>query len=63
MFELYQTSDNLNNIRGTKWGALNAVVEFNQHAKSYSDAERRFLTVLDRQNNDQRALNLLDAAS
>jgi len=29
--EIYARSDDLNNIRGTKWGALNAVVAWNDH--------------------------------
>lgn len=59
--DVYKSAENLNNIRGTKWGALNAVVEYNQHYKTYRDADRKFCTLLDNQSNNQRALALLTA--
>lgn len=59
--EVYKTADNLGNIRGTKWGAFNAVAEYNQHHKSYRDPERRLLATMDRQTTDQKALKLLTA--
>lgn len=36
---LYATADNLNNIRGTRWGALNAVVEYADHGRKFQDTE------------------------
>lgn len=35
MMSLYVNSDNLGNIRGTKWGALNAVAEYVDYASNY----------------------------
>jgi phage/plasmid-like protein (TIGR03299 family) len=34
---VYKTADNLNNIRGTRWGALNAVVEYADHHRAFQD--------------------------
>lgn len=34
---LYREADNLNNIRGTKWGALNAAVEYSDYARGFHD--------------------------
>jgi phage/plasmid-like protein (TIGR03299 family) len=60
--DVYDNRDNLNNIRGTRWGALNAVVEYNQHVKLASrEAERRFMSVVDKHTTDQRAFDLLTA--
>lgn len=36
---LYTEADNLNNIRGTKWGALNAVVEYADYWRPFRDDE------------------------
>lgn len=35
-FELYQTSETLDSIRGTAWGAFNAVTEFVDHYVNYN---------------------------
>jgi phage/plasmid-like protein (TIGR03299 family) len=37
--EVYQTADNLNNIRGTRWGALNAVVEARDYGREFKNGE------------------------
>lgn len=34
---LYTGADNLNNIRGTRWGALNAVIEYSDHGRNFRD--------------------------
>lgn len=34
---LYMGADNLNNIRGTRWGALNAVIEYSDHGRKFRD--------------------------
>ncbi len=36
VFELYQTSETLDSIRGTAWGALNAVTEYVDHYVKYN---------------------------
>lgn len=36
--DTYQ-GDNLNNIRGTRWGALNAVIEYSDHKRKFRDGE------------------------
>lgn len=61
--EVYTTADNLNNIRGTRWGALNAVAEWVDHRKGYQSPDRRFEAIVvqndPRQRLDQRAMELL----
>lgn len=37
--DVYLKSDNLNNIRGTKWGALNAVVEYADYRRPFRSDE------------------------
>ena len=59
--DLYYDGDNLGNIRGTKWGALNAVVEYDNHIKKYRDNERRFAAIMEGSKLNDRALELLNA--
>lgn len=57
----YHQSDNLNDIRGTKWGALNAVGEYYDHMRPTRTAEARFKSAMSgrgRRTRDQ-ALELL----
>lgn len=63
IFEVYTEADNLGNIRGTAWGAFNAVAEYNEHVKSYRDNDRRMVAVMDGTNNNQQAFNLLTSLS
>lgn len=44
IIETYRTSPNLANIRGTKWGAVNAVGEFMEHGKTHRSEEARLLS-------------------
>lgn len=37
--DVYMTADNLNNIRGTRWGALNAVVEYADYGRPFKNEE------------------------
>lgn len=37
--DVYQTADNLNNIRGTRWGALNAVIEQRDHKREFKNGD------------------------
>lgn len=55
----WKYSDNLDNIRGTRWGALNAVIEWEQHFRSYSSDERRVATTLDGNPLQRKAKKLL----
>jgi phage/plasmid-like protein (TIGR03299 family) len=55
----YMTSDNLGNIRRTKWGVYNAVTEFEQHVKTWKDADRRAEKLLTGGDLGQKALALL----
>lgn len=58
--DVYNSAENLNNIRGTRWGALNAVVEYTDHVKTYKSADVKMTAIMDRQGTlDQRAMNLL----
>lgn len=65
--EVYAAADNLGNIRGTRWGAFNAVAEWTDHRKGYRDANRRFEAIVlqndPRQRLDQRAFEILTANS
>jgi phage/plasmid-like protein (TIGR03299 family) len=40
LWSVYVGSDNLGNIRGTKWGALQAVVEYNDHVATRRKLDR-----------------------
>lgn len=61
--EVYRGSENLNDIRGTAWGALNAVVEYNQHYKAERTPFAKTEKILHGGYNDQRALALLNSMS
>ncbi len=43
---LFNTSPTLENIRNTKWAALNAVTEYSDHLKEYRTAESRLTSTL-----------------
>lgn len=45
--ELYADAPNLDNVRGTAWGALNAVVEYADWYRPYRTAEAQVLSVSD----------------
>ncbi len=57
--DLYKTADNLNDIRGTAWGALNAVVEYEEYSRKYKTDDRRIEAILNVDNRNQRALEIL----
>lgn len=63
--EVYRKEDNLNDIRGTAWGALNAVAEYEDHGKKYRTDDRRFQAIVEEagQGLKQDALELLLARS
>lgn len=63
MLDTYMLAPNLEAIRGTKWGALNAVVEFEQHHLYQDrDPQRKLQAVtLDSPKYSGRALELLTA--
>lgn len=44
---VYRGADNLANIRGTAWGVLNAVAEYEDHAKGYRTDDRRFQAIVE----------------
>ncbi len=44
--KLVHEGENLNNIRGTAWGALQAVAEYEQHVMRYISEERRMTALL-----------------
>lgn len=61
--QVYGESENLNNIRGTAWGALNAVVEFNDHGRNYRSDAKRFEDILTQsQTTNRQAMKLLAKA-
>lgn len=57
---LWRESDNLENIRFTKWGALNAVVEWNDHNRQYADENVRFDAMFRGRNLYRATLNALE---
>lgn len=57
--DVYHGHDNLNNIRGTAWGALNAVVEYADWGKNYKDSTRRVEHILDGHDITRHAAALL----
>jgi hypothetical protein len=73
--EIYYNADNLNNIRGTGYGLLNAFNERAQHgiegrvpsgregSEALIKAENRFERILQPQGDDVKALNLLLAGA
>lgn len=56
---VYYTSENLADEGNTKWKALNAVVEFNDHMKKYRNNESRFAAIMNGSKLNDRALELL----
>jgi phage/plasmid-like protein (TIGR03299 family) len=57
--DVYQTADNLNNIRGTRWGALNAVVEYADYGREFKTAETQLKAQIKDQVIKNRAVGLL----
>lgn len=57
--EVYQYADNLNNIRGTRWGALNAVVEYADYGRTFKTAETQMKAQIREQSIKDRAVSLL----
>lgn len=43
--DIYYSDDNLNNIRGTAWGALNSITQYTDWGKNYKDNESRFMSL------------------
>jgi phage/plasmid-like protein (TIGR03299 family) len=59
---LWMSEPNLENIRNTAWGALNAVVQYSDHMRSYRSADSKALSILQGNNDNQRAYELLKAS-
>jgi phage/plasmid-like protein (TIGR03299 family) len=59
--EVYRDTDDLENIRGTRWGAMQAVIAYNDHHRNFRTSDNRLRAILTQDNNNQRALNLLTA--
>lgn len=57
--EIYYAEENLNNIRGTAWGAWQAVVQYNDWNRDYRSPERRIEKLIDGETMSQRALDIL----
>ena len=56
---IYNTEDNLNNIRGTKWGAFNAVAEWVDHRKNFNSPDRKLEAITAGADEKQKALAIL----
>jgi phage/plasmid-like protein (TIGR03299 family) len=56
---LYMTAPNLQNVKGTKWGAWNAVVEWDQHVRRHKNPDVRFQNVMSVGGLPDRALEIL----
>lgn len=59
--EVYKSHDNLNNIRGTEWGAFNAVVEYADWNKSFKTNHKRVENILEGHDVTREAAALLGA--
>lgn len=57
--DVYFDSDNLNNIRRTRWGALNAVVQWSDHQKPRRSDEARYTATMLGDDLNQRAFEIL----
>ncbi len=59
--DLYDTSETLQGIRGTRWGVLNAISEYTDHVAKYDDPEARGLSLMleTASHRKDRALQLL----
>lgn len=55
----WMSSENLENIRNTRWGALQAVVEYTDHIRTYRSADTKVMSILKNENDNQRAYELL----
>lgn len=59
---IYKYADNLNDIRPTKWGALQSVIQHVDHSKTYSSSTRRFEKILEGDKLIKDAQEILTAA-
>ena len=59
---IFKYEENLNDIRNTKWGALQAVLQWVQHEKEFKTRERRFEKILEGNDIVKRAQEILVAA-
>lgn len=58
--KVYKDTDDLDNIRGSQWGALQALVAYNDHSINYRSPDTRFeAAMLTQQETTQRGLNYL----
>ena len=59
---IYRTAPDLQNIKGTKWGSLQAVIDFNDHhikGRGEGKAENRMNRILNQPNITHEAFNIL----
>lgn len=56
---IYYQESNLNDIRGTEWGALQAVVQYNDHERNYRSTDSRFENLVGGSDLNQQAYKLL----
>lgn len=59
--DVYLNADNLNNIRGTRWGALNAVVEYADYRRPFKTTETQVKAQFGNTEIKDRALAILTA--
>jgi phage/plasmid-like protein (TIGR03299 family) len=57
--EVYTDTPDLENIRGTKWGVLQAVIAHQDHRRNYRTPDNRFVDILHANNLNERALKML----
>lgn len=57
---IYKGEANLNNIRGTAWGAVQSVVQWNDHVRNYQTPDRKIEAILEGADLNQKALALLN---
>lgn len=56
---VYRDSPDLENIRGTRWGVMQAVVEHQDHHRNFRTDDNRFVSMIERSNLNQQAFDLL----
>lgn len=56
---IYRGEENLNDIRGTRWGALQAVVQWGDHVKSYRSPDSKLEAIVGGVPTTQTALQIL----
>lgn len=58
---IWNSEPNLGNVRDTYWGILQSVIQWTDHMKKYKTPDSKVAAILNRQDEGQRALRILQA--